>query len=155
MKITLARHDDAERLAELSRTLIEHGLPWSWNEGRIASQIRHPECAVIVARDGRRLAGFASMQYLDRHAHLTLLAVRPGYRQRGIGRALVDWLEACARTAGVFEVRLELRISNAAALAFYERLGYIEDGIRKGYYAGREDARRMVHDLSIAPFSAA
>jgi ribosomal-protein-alanine N-acetyltransferase len=154
MKITLAKIEDAKILAELSRTLIEHGLPWSWTEVRIRGQIRHPECAVIVARDRRRLAGFAGMQYLDRHAHLTLLAVRPGYRQQGVGRELVDWLEACARTAGLFEVRLELRAANDAARRFYERLGYVENGMRTDYYSGREDARRMVHDLSVARQSA-
>jgi ribosomal-protein-alanine N-acetyltransferase len=152
-KIGLAQVADAEVLAELSRTLIEHGLPWTWTEDRIRHQIRHPECAVIVARDRRRLAGFASMQYLDEHAHLNLLAVRPGYRRHGIGRALVSWLEACARTAGIFDVRLELRVSNDAALRFYARLGYSETGICPNYYGGREDARRMAHDLRMLPAS--
>ena len=87
-KIAPARLSDAEALAEMSRTLIENGLPQTWTAERIRTQIRHPECAVIVAKDGRRLAGFASMQFLDEHAHLALLAVRGGYRQRGIGRAL-------------------------------------------------------------------
>lgn len=149
MKIAPAHIEDAEPIAEMSRMLIEHGLPWSWNEGRIRRQILHSDTAVIVARAGRRIAGFAIMAFLDRHAHLNLLAVRPGYRQRGLGRALVAWLEACARTAGLFDVRVELRATNERALRFYGRLGYVEVGMRRGYYAGLEDARCMTHDLRV------
>jgi ribosomal-protein-alanine N-acetyltransferase len=146
-KIAPARPGDAEPLAEMTRTLIENGLPQTWTADRIRAHMRHPECAVIVARDGRRRCGFASMQFLDEHAHLALLAVRGAYRQRGIGRAMVEWLEACARTAGIFEVRLEVRASNSGAHAFYERLGFRELGVSAGYYSGQEDAIKMHRDL--------
>lgn len=111
--------------------------------------IRHRETAVIAARDRRRLAGFAIMRFNDAHAHLNLLAVAPAYRGRGLGRELVHWLEACARAAGIFDVRLELRVGNDAARAFYAALGYAEVGTVPAYYSGLEDARRMRRDLSL------
>jgi ribosomal-protein-alanine N-acetyltransferase len=148
MKISVARNDDAAPIARMSRILIEHDLPWSWTESRVQNAIRHRETAVIVARDKRRLAGFAIMRFADAHAHLHLLAVAPAYRGRGLGKDLVAWLEACARTAGIFEIRLELRVGNDSARAFYEALGYCESGIAPAYYAGREDARRMRRDLA-------
>ncbi|HET7131971.1 MAG TPA: GNAT family N-acetyltransferase, partial [Gammaproteobacteria bacterium] len=86
---------------------------------------------------------------------LSLLAVQPGYRRQGVGKQLVEWLEASARTAGIFVVRLELRAGNDDARRFYERLGYLEAGRRPAYYAGREDALRMTHDLTVAPISRA
>ena len=150
-RISVARAADARPIARMSRMFVEYGLPWSWTEDRILGAIRHRETAVIVARDKRRLAGFAIMQFGDAHAHLSLLAVAPAYRGLGLGRELVEWLEACARTAGLFDVRLELRASNEAARAFYASLGYRETGSVRAYYAGREDARRMQHDLSINP----
>lgn len=150
VRIRVARNADAAPVARLSRIHVEHDLPWSWTEERILKAIHHPETAVIVARAGRRLAGFAIMQFGDAHAHLNLLAVAPGYRGRGLGRELVGWLESCARTAGIFDVRLELRADNHGARAFYEALGYAEDGRVRAYYAGREDARRMHRDLSVA-----
>lgn len=146
-KISVARRTDAEPIARMSRTLIENGLPWSWTEARVAQAIANRDTAVIVARDRRRLAGFAIMYYGDAHAHLNLLAVAPAYRGRGLGRELVHWLEACARTAGVFEVRLEFRLRNAATKRFYAALGYSECGSVPGYYAGIEDACRMRRDL--------
>jgi ribosomal-protein-alanine N-acetyltransferase len=153
MKISVARTADALPIARMSKNLIEHGLPWSWTENRVRNSIRHPETAVIAARDGRRLAGFGIMQYADAHAHLNLLAVGPAYRRRGLGRELVEWLEACARTAGIFEVRLELRAGNNDARSFYEALGYTVAGRVLSYYAGHEDACRMRRDMSVHSYS--
>ncbi len=149
-KISVARPVDALPIARMSKLLIEQELPWTWTEDRVMRAIRHPETAVIVARDRRRLAGFAIMQFADMHAHLNLLAVAPAYRRSGLGRELVDWLESCARTMGIFDVRLELRAGNDSARGFYEALGYRDAGLMRAYYDGREDARRMRRDLSVA-----
>ncbi len=140
-------------MALMSRFLVEQGLPWSWTEGRVSRCIHHAECSVVVARDRRRIAGFGIMEFHDAHAHLSLLAVRPGYRMQGVGRKLLEWLESTARTAGIFLVRLELRESNAGAREFYAKLGYREAGKRPAYYCGREDAVVMTHDLSVHPAS--
>src|SRR5690554_5905242 len=104
IRVTLAREGDVSTIAEMSRRLIEHGLPWSWDEERVRRALRHRESVVITARDRRRLAGFAVMEFYDEHAHLCLLAVHPGYRKQGVGRRLLEWLEATARTAGIFRI---------------------------------------------------
>jgi len=137
----------------MSRQLIEHGLAWSWDEDRVQKCLRNRDCAVLAARDRRRLVGFAIMEFYAIHAHLNLLAVKPGYQRLGIGRQLIDWLEASARTAGIFTVNLELRATNDSARAFYEKLGYREVGRKAAYYDGREDALRMTHDLTVAAAS--
>jgi ribosomal-protein-alanine N-acetyltransferase len=134
----------------MSRQLIEHGLPWSWDEERVERVLRNRDCVVLAARDRRRLVGFAIMEFYAEHAHLNLLAVHPGYRRLGIGRQLLAWLEASARTAGIFTVNLELRAMNDGARRFYEKLGYSVAGHKPRYYGGREDALRMTHDLTVA-----
>jgi len=149
IRLSLARRDDVTVIAQMSRRLIESGLPWSWTEQRVQRCIQNPDVAVLVAHSARRLAGFAIMEFLDDYAHLSLLAVQPGYRRTGIGSELVAWLEASARTAGTFIIRLELRDGNDAARRFYEKLGYTEVGRRKAYYAGLEDATRMTRDISV------
>jgi ribosomal protein S18 acetylase RimI-like enzyme len=149
ISIGLARESDCALLADMSRYLIEDGLPWSWTESRVRHCVQNADCAVIVARDGRRTAGFAIMEFHDVHAHLSLLAVRRGYRRLGIGRRMVEWLESSARVAGTFLVRLELRSANEEARAFYRELGYRETGISPNYYAGQEDALRMTRDLTV------
>ena len=147
--------DDAPAIAEMSRRLIEHGLAWSWNEERVERCLRNRDCVVLAARDRRRLVGFAIMEFYAIHAHLNLLAVQPGFRRQGIGRQLLEWLEASARTAGVFTVNLELRSTNDAARAFYEKLGFKSAGRKAAYYDGREDAVRMTHSLTVTSTSPA
>jgi ribosomal-protein-alanine acetyltransferase len=153
IRLGLAHADEAPAIASMSRYLIESGLPWSWNEKRVSHCMRNRDCIVLAARDRRRLVGFAIMEFYDEHAHLSLLAVQPGYQRLGIGRQLIDWLESSARVAGTFTVQLELRASNDDARRFYERLGYREIGRKPAYYGGREDALRMLHDLAVSPSS--
>ena len=139
----------------MSRQLIEHGLAWSWDEDRVQRCLRNRDCAVLAARDRRRLVGFGIMEFYAIHAHLNLLAVQPGYQRQGIGRQLLDWLEASARTAGIFKINLELRATNDSARSFYEKLGYRDAGLKPAYYDGREDALRMTHDLTVTTTSPA
>jgi ribosomal-protein-alanine N-acetyltransferase len=147
--------DDAPAIAAMSRQLIEHGLAWSWNEERVERCLRNRDCVVLAARDRRRLVGFAIMEFYAIHAHLNLLAVQPGYQRQSVGRQLLEWLEASARTAGVFKVNLELRATNDAARLFYEKLGFNVVGRKAAYYDGREDAVRMTHDLTVTNASSA
>lgn len=142
-----ARRTDQLELARLSRDLVEHGLPWRWRPERIAAAIADPETVVLVARAGREIVGFGVMQYARRHAHLSLLAVAPAWRHRGIGTRLLRWLEETADVAGLEHVDLELRTSNEAARGFYARLGYAAREEVPGYYEGREAALRMRRPL--------
>jgi ribosomal-protein-alanine N-acetyltransferase len=151
----LAHRDEAAAIAAMSRQLIEHGLAWSWNEERIERCLRNRDCVVLAARERRRVIGFAIMEFYAIHAHLNLLAVEPGYQRQGVGKQLLEWLEASARTAGIFKVHLELRANNDGARAFYEKLGFSEVGRKAAYYDGREDAVRMTHDLTVTSTSSA
>jgi ribosomal-protein-alanine N-acetyltransferase len=155
VRLGLARSDDVPAIAAMSRQLIEQGLRWSWDEQRVERALRNRDCVVLAARDRKRVVGFAIMEFYAIHAHLNLLAVQPGYQRRGLGRQLIEWLEASARTAGIFTIHLELRADNDGARRFYERLGYREAGRKPAYYDGREDALRMTHDLSVASTSSA
>lgn len=155
VRLGLAHIDDAPAIAAMSRVLIEHGLAWSWTEERVERALRNRDCVVLAARDRRRVIGFAIMEFYAIHAHLNLLAVQPGYQRQGVGRQLLEWLEASARTAGIFKVHLELRAGNVDAFKFYEKLGYREAGRRPAYYDGREDAVRMLHDLTVTSTSPA
>lgn len=149
--IGLARVDEAAAIAGQSRELIEHGLRWRWTPQRLQRAISANDTNVAVARRDGRLAGFGVMQYLDEEAHLCLLGVLPHWQRHGIGTRLVRWLEAAALEAGIGVIRLEARRGNAAARAFYRRLGYEEVMLSAGYYAPREDAVRLAKDLWLAP----
>lgn len=159
----LAHSDEAREIAEMSRDLIERGLPWSWTPARVQHFITGADSSVVVARNNRRgdprhgnmssaarrgIEGFAIMHFGDEVAHLNLLAVAPENRRQGLGRQLMDWLTATAIEAGIFRIDLELRTQNDQARAFYEHLEFTGQGMVQGYYQGREAALRMSRHLA-------
>jgi ribosomal-protein-alanine N-acetyltransferase len=147
LRLRLAKSAEAQKIAELSRDLVEAGLGWTWHPQRVLRSIRARETNVVVATDEDRIAGFAIMDYGETRAHLTLLAVTPTHRRQGIGTKLLAWHEEAALAAGIEAVELELRASNHAARRFYQRLGFVEFALVRGYYQGVEAAVRMVRDI--------
>jgi len=149
IRLGLARAADVPKLALMARSLVEHGLPHSWDERRLCRCLANSDHVVLVARDGKRVAGFAVMEFLEHRAHLALMAVEAAYQGHGVGRALLEWLEETARTAGTFLIHLEVRAGNIDARKFYERVGFTEAGLRRRYYAGSEDAVRMARNITV------
>ena len=149
--LRLATRADAPGIAALSRDRIEQGLGWSWTAPRVLRSIADRGTNAVVACDGARLLGFGIMKYHDDEAHLLLLAVRADAGRRGIGSAMLRWLEQSALVAGVGQVYLEARLANAEARAFYAKLGYREIQTLAGYYQGREACVRLAKDLWLAP----
>lgn len=147
LPIGFANVGDAQSLAIMSRDLIEVGLGWEYRRDRIAGLIGDPEHVALVAREGPRVAAFAIMSFRDEHAHLVLLAVRPTHQRRGIARAMLAWLTESALVAGMASMHVEMRATNAAALALYRRAGFSETLRVPGYYRGREAAVRMLRML--------
>lgn len=131
---------ESRQIATLSRLHIEHGLNWRWTPARVRKQVLDPETMVLVATVAGELRGFAIMRFGDTQAHLLLLAVEPKSQHRGIGRALLEWLELSVSTAGLQNVRVEVRASNTRAQDFYHSLGYQTIKQIDGYYDQRESA---------------
>lgn len=143
VSVRLATREDARAIAELSRREIEQGLPWRWTTPRVLRAVRDRATNVVVALEHEVLAGFGIMSYAEDSAHLNLLAVNPLARRRGIGTALLLWLERVAGVAGIEQIELEARQDNDAALAFYRLHGYEQTETVIGYYLGMEDAVRL------------
>lgn len=149
--IRLARFSDASAIARMSRDYIEHGLGWGWTATRVLRSIRDRATNVAVIHQGGNLLAFGIMRYDEQTAHLLLLAVEPARRRRGMAAALLAWLEAVARTAGIERIRVETRADNLPALAFYRGRGYVQIERIPGYYRGVEDAARLEKDLRTTP----
>jgi ribosomal-protein-alanine N-acetyltransferase len=137
--VRLAQPEDAEDIAAMSRDLIERGLPWNWRPRRVLDAIRNADTNVAIVRVDGELLAFGIMEYHETHAYLALFAVHPSGQRRGIGSALLRWLEASARIAGAERIRLETRQDNVPARTFYNELGYHEVAIRRGRYSDGVD----------------
>ncbi len=88
-----------------------------------------------VADDGE-VRGFACVEHEAWHARLTLwfLYIAPAYRRRGVGRALLERVEAHGRALGASHVWLETSNVNVPGVRAYERLGYALCGADRLYY---------------------
>jgi len=101
----------------------------------------------LVAVVGEQLAGFAVACYLAQEAaaEVESLVVAEPYRRLGIGSALVRDCMAWSAKAGAAKVRLEVRMSNAAAIALYQRQGFSAAGIRRAYYSAPTEDALLLH----------
>jgi ribosomal-protein-alanine N-acetyltransferase len=82
--------------------------------------------------------------------HLLNVAVAPARQRRGLALWMLEDELDEARTASMSVMYLEVRAGNDGAQSLYRRLGFVENGRRKGYYragTGREDAVLMMLEL--------
>ena len=100
----------------------------------------------LIARYGRRIAGYSATRVNWRGAELESIAVDPRYRGRGVAQAL---LAATIIRLGTRTLRLMVSTANAPALRFYRQYGFVRTRLVKRYYGPGRDAWRM--RLSPAP----
>ncbi|UCG75807.1 MAG: ribosomal protein S18-alanine N-acetyltransferase [Gemmatimonadota bacterium] len=115
-----------------------YALPWSAATFRALLQRRNT--LLRVAEDRRGVAGYAVLWLAAEEAELGNLAVRPGRRQRGIGRLLLQHVLEEAAARGARAIFLEVRESNSVALRLYEGAGFRVVGTRPDYYASPREA---------------
>ena len=99
------------------------------------------------AHTPRSIVGFLGTWYAVDQAHIVSVGVADGYRRQGIGELLLIAAVEHAAARNAETLTLEVRKSNTAAQALYEKYGFVEQGIRKRYYSdNREDALIMTTD---------
>ena len=112
--------------------LGQAALPEAWPEEEIAATLRTGGL-LWVARGNKPLVGYLLAQRVVDELHLLQIVVAARWRGRGVGRALMQALEAEAPDACA--IYLEVRRSNRRAIRFYEGLGFVRVGLRPNYYA--------------------
>lgn len=148
------RADDLPRVLAIAAAL-QHAPHWPESVYRAAiasSATAEPLRRIaLVIEDPMtaQVAGFAVASLLPPQCELESIAVALESQRRGLARQLLIALASQLRSAGVTELLLEVRASNAPALSLYRRLGFTETGRRPGYYADPvEDAVLMTLQLS-------
>ena len=119
-------------------------LPRPWSAAIWRGELRSPYGLYLVIEDRGEVFGHIGVRHVLGELHITTIAVKPEYRRRGHARALIG--SALAAYPDASHVHLEVRPTNAAALALYESLGFRKTGRRPRYY-GDEDALLMTLTL--------
>ena len=115
-----------------------------WSEALFRAALDNPQVAILLAQgeDGE-LLGYAVLSVVLDEGSLDNIAVALGYRRRGVADALLNVLTGFGRDR-LAALMLEVRASNAPAIALYKKHGFVPAGRRKNYYAApREDAVLM------------
>ncbi|GEP36609.1 N-acetyltransferase [Nocardioides psychrotolerans] len=143
-----ATPDDVTAIADLEDEAL--GID-AWSEGLVREGVLGalPTISYVVAEQDGALAGYAVASVVADIAELQRIAVRPGLRRGGLASALLDQVVALARDGGADRVLLEVRETNAPALAFYAARSFVEVSRRPRYY--RDGATAVVMRRALGP----
>ena len=117
----------------------------AWTEelflGELAEVSNSRDVAVAILDS--EIVGYASFRYVGKQGDVNTIAVSMDHQGKGIGTALMDWLESQATLRNVREIFLEVRSDNEAAMKMYASRGYERIDVRRNYYGNTIDANIM------------
>src|SRR4051812_32397886 len=121
--------------------------PTPWSRSMFAGELAKPNGVCLGAFQGEDMLGYLIVaKYVDAW-HVMNVAVDESYRSRGVARALMERLFDLTEEDAERGYTLEVRVSNDVAISLYASLGFVETGVRRGYYTdNREDALIMWRD---------
>lgn len=114
--------------------LEEETFSMPWSEASFLRMIEKEDTAYFVAEEDGRLLGGCGLLLIAGEGNITNVVVAPGARRRGVATGLLRHLMAEGDRAGLTAYTLEVRVSNAAAIGLYGKLGFVSEGIRPGFY---------------------
>ena len=142
----MLNEDNVHEVWELEKLCFDD--PWELNA--FTSELSNKISVYVAARDEKngKIVGYAGVWLMYDCANITNIAVAPDYRREGLGGKMLELLTDVSRERGMDSITLEVRASNAPAIALYEKHGFVSCGLRKRYYQGREDALIMTKSFS-------
>ncbi len=120
------------------------GAATPWTRAMFQSELGRPGTIDLVADRAGDVLGFIMVSRYADVWHILNVCVREGQRGKGIGGCLLEELFEKASARPHLGFTLEVRVSNDSAIHLYRRKGFLDHGIRPGYYSdNREDAMIM------------
>ena len=144
MEIVSASLRDLGALRTLEHACFDRD---AWSLLDLIAVLTFPEVVRLKAMEDSQMVGFVAgdPRPSDGLAWIATIGVDPRYQRRGIGRALLQAVEAKIKLP---RVRLTVRMSNQGAITLYEQEGYHTVDIWKGYYDDGEDGIVMEKSLN-------
>lgn len=139
--------DDLEQVVEIENE--NFSVPWT--ETGFFTYLMRSDALFLVAEkeEEEQVAGYIGIIMAADEGDITNVSVKKELQSQGIGTMLIQELASRTKEMGVEKIFLEVRESNAVALALYEKQGFERMGVRKNYYTDPvEDAITMCRKLS-------
>ncbi len=121
----------------------EHSFSIPWSKTAFLGELLNQNAHYFVAMIDEKVVGYGGFWYIVNEGHITNIAVHEDYRGQGIGSLILDEMIAQKEELWMIGLTLEVRVSNVNAIKFYEKKGFVEEGVRKNYYENNEDALIM------------
>ncbi len=114
--------EDLEAVAELERLCFS--VPWSFSvlEQGFSNGLDH----YIVVEQYGNVAGYANFRIVAGEGEIERVAVHPEMRRQGFGRKLMERMVEYAKSQGVEDMTLDVRVNNEKAINLYESCGFSE-----------------------------
>jgi len=130
--------EDIKEVASLEKISFDS----FWSKGTFQKLLTRHDIEAWVAVKDAELVGYAVLSYFGNEAELTNIVVTEENRKLGIGSRLLSKIIDVAVGLRIEKIFLEVRSSNEQAGILYERFGFHQMGVRKGYYKNpKEDAQ--------------
>ena len=130
IKIREMQLDDLEQVM----TIEEANFSVPWTETGFFTFLLREDTLFLVAEEGEKILGYCGVVTVQDEGDITNVAVEKNSQNQGIGKKLLEEMFQRTQKAGVCRLFLEVRAGNAAALHLYEKMGFVQMGIRKNYY---------------------
>lgn len=105
---------------------------------------------VMVACDGNIVVGYVSLRLVPPEADINTIAVGINHQGKGIATQMMDWIISEARKYSIRDIFLDVRSDNFAAIAMYDKFGFVRIDKRANYYGNNLDAlvmrKRLTHE---------
>lgn len=124
-----------EKIAEIESNCIPEG----WSLKAFEDWFDESKTIVFAAVYGGEIIGFVNGSWVLDEGELLNIAVSEKYRRQGLAEMLLKTLENFFAEKNVKTIYLEVREKNKSALSFYEKHGFIKNGLRKNYYRNPDD----------------
>lgn len=124
------RQEDIEPLSMIEAASFS--MPWSPKD--FEDLLSRSYCTYLVAEIDGEVVGSCGMTNICKEGNIDNVVVAEAYRGRGIAQLLLQELIALGEEEGAEAFTLEVRVSNAAAIHVYEKLGFVSEGIRPRFY---------------------
>ena len=132
LAIRRMREEDIPQVAELEKVAFSD----AWSEKSLMETLGQKQTILLAAFEDKKLIGYVILYYVLEEGEIARIAVSPDHRRQGVGARMLLELENLCIDNGISKLLLDVRESNLSARAFYEEHGFVQDGIRKNFYAG-------------------
>ena len=136
--------EDAAAAAEIEY----QSFPDPWSQNGILDTVSNPSTVCLLAEKAGKAVGYLFAYRAGDEAEIARIAVAGEQKRQGVGKSLMRTLEEIGKKKQIRRLLLDVRESNREARAFYEKMAFQEDGIRRGFYQDPpEDAVLMSREL--------